>query len=110
MLAEGATTKTAAHPSVCPVYVHLHLWKMELQRLADATGLFLKIRYFPPGTSKWNKVKHRLFSFISSNWHGGLQGNYETVVRLIASTNTAMGLTVICHLDRRHYPVGRKSQ
>jgi hypothetical protein len=86
----------------------LRLWKMELQKLADATGLSLKICHFPPGTSKWNKVEHRLFSFISSNWRGEPLRDYETVVRLIASTTTAKGLTVICRLDRRQYPVGRK--
>ena len=86
----------------------LRLWKMELQKLSDATGLSLKICHFPPGTSKWNKVEHRLFSFISSNWRGEPLRDYETVVRLIASTTTAKGLTVICRLDRRQYPVGRK--
>jgi hypothetical protein len=86
----------------------LRLWKMGLQKLSDATGLSLKICHFPPGTSKWNKVEHRLFSFISSNWRGEPLRDYETVVRLIASTTTAKGLTVICRLDRRQYPVGRK--
>jgi hypothetical protein len=86
----------------------LRLWKMELQKLSDATGLSLKICHFPPGTSKWNKVEHRLFSFISSNWRGEPLRDYETVVRLIASTTTAKGLTVVCRLDRRQYAVGRK--
>ncbi len=86
----------------------LRLWKMELQKLADATELSLRICHFPPGTSKWNKVEHRLFSFISSNWRGEPLRDYETIVRLIASTTTAKGLTVICRLDRRRYPVGRK--
>jgi hypothetical protein len=86
----------------------LRLWKMELQKLADATSLSLRVCHFPPGTSKWNKVEHRLFSFISSNWRGEPLRDYETIVRLIASTTTAKGLTVICRLDRRQYPVGRK--
>ena len=86
----------------------LRLWKMELQKLADATELSLRVCHFPPGTSKWNKVEHRLFSFISSNWRGEPLRDYETIVRLIASTTTAKGLTVICRLDRRRYPVGRK--
>jgi len=86
----------------------LRLWKWELQRLADQIGLSIMVSHFPPGTSKWNKVEHRLFSFISSNWRGAPLQDYETVVRLIASTTTAKGLTVACRLDRRKYAVGRK--
>jgi hypothetical protein len=86
----------------------LRLWKWELQGLADQTGLTLTVCHFPPGTSKWNKVEHRLFSFISSNWRGEPLRDYETVVRLIAATTTAKGLTVTCRLDRRKYPVGRR--
>ncbi|PYT22101.1 MAG: ISAzo13 family transposase, partial [Acidobacteria bacterium] len=86
----------------------LRLWKWELQRLADQTGLTLTVCHFPPGTSKWNKVEHRLFSFISSNWRGEPLRDYETVVRLIAGTTTAKGLKVTCRLDHRKYPVGRK--
>jgi len=86
----------------------LRLWKLELQKLADDTGLRLAVCHFPPGTSKWNKVEHRLFSFISSNWRGEPLRDYETVVRLIAKTTTAKGLTVTCRLDRRKYAPGRK--
>ena len=86
----------------------LRLWKWELQGLADQTGLTLAVCHFPPGTSKWNKVEHRLFSFISSNWRGEPLRDYETVVRLIAGTTTAKGLKVTCRLDHRRYPVGRK--
>jgi len=86
----------------------LRLWKWELQRLADQTGLILAVCHFPPGTSKWNKVEHRLFSFISSNWRGEPLRDYETIVRLIAGTTTAKGLKVTCRLDHRKYPVGRK--
>lgn len=86
----------------------LRSWKVELQKLADATGLSILVCHFPPGTSKWNKVEHRLFSFISSNWRGEPLRDYETIVRLIAGTTTAKGLTVTCRLDRRKYPVGRK--
>ena len=86
----------------------LRLWKWELQGLADQTGLTLTVCHFPPGTSKWNKVEHRLFSFIPSNWRGEPLRDYETVVRLIAGTTTAKGLTVTCRLDHRKYPVGRK--
>lgn len=86
----------------------LRLWKLELQRLADQTALSIRVCHFPPGTSKWNKVEHRLFSFISSNWRGEPLRDYETIVRLIAGTTTAKGLTVTCRLDRRKYPAGRK--
>jgi len=86
----------------------LRLWKLELQKFANATGLSLSICHFPPGTSKWNKVEHRLFSFISSNWRGEPLCDYETIVNLIAHTTTAKGLKVTCRLDRRIYPTGRK--
>jgi hypothetical protein len=86
----------------------LRLWKVGLQKFADESGLTLSVCHFPPGTSKWNKVEHRLFSFISSNWRGEPLRNYETIVKLIAKTTTAKGLTVICRLDRRKYPTGRK--
>ena len=86
----------------------LRLWKLELQKLADATTLSIEVCHFPPGTSKWNKVEHRLFSFISSNWRGEPLRDYETIVRLIAGTTTAKGLAVSCRLDRRKYPSGRK--
>jgi len=86
----------------------LRLWKLELQKLSDETGLAITVCHFPPGTSKWNKVEHRLFSFISSNWRGEPLRDYETVVGLIAGTTTAKGLKVSCRLDHRKYPVGRK--
>ena len=86
----------------------LRLWKLELQTLADETGLAIAVCHFPPGTSKWNKIEHRLFSFISSNWRGQPLRDYETIVKLIARTTTAKGLKVTCRLDRRKYPTGRK--
>ena len=86
----------------------LRLWKLELQKFADTSGLCLSVHHFPPGTSKWNKVEHRLFSFISSNWRGEPLRDYETVVKLIARTTTAKGLTVTCRLDHRRYATGRK--
>ena len=86
----------------------LRQWKLQLQTFADTTGLVITVCHFPPGTSKWNKVEHRLFSFISSNWRGEPLRDYETVVRLIAETTTAKGLTVTGRLDRRRYPVGAK--
>ena len=86
----------------------LRLWKVELQKFADACGLSLSVCHFPPGTSKWNKIEHRLFAFISSNWRGEPLRDYETIVNLIARTTTAKGLTVTCRLDRRKYPTGRQ--
>jgi hypothetical protein len=86
----------------------LRLWKLELQKLADETGLSISVCHFPPGASKWNKVEHRLFSFISSNWRGEPLRDYETIVKLIARTTTAKGLQVTCRLDRRKYRTGRK--
>ena len=86
----------------------LRLWKLELQKLADETGLSISVCHFPPGTSKWNKVEHRLFSFITSNWRGEPLRDYETIVKLISRTKTAKGLQVTCRLDRRKYPIGRK--
>ena len=86
----------------------LRQWKLELQALRGRRRLAILVCHFPPGTSKWNKVEHRLFSFISSNWRGEPLRDYETIVRLIANTTTAKGLTVTCRLDRRRYPVGRK--
>jgi len=86
----------------------LRLWKLELQTLADQTGLSISVCHFPPGTSKWNKIEHRLFSFISSNWRGEPLHDYETIVQLISKTSTATGLKVTCRLDRSKYPTGRK--
>jgi hypothetical protein len=85
----------------------LKLWKLKLQEFADEAALTVRVCHFPPGTSKWNKVEHRLFSFISTNWRGQPLRDYETIVRLIAKTTTAKGLTVRCRLDRRRYRVGR---
>ena len=86
----------------------LRLWKLELQKFADQTSLGISVCHFPPGTSKWNKIEHRLFSFISSNWRGEPLRDYETIVNLIAGTTTAKGLKVTCRLDRRKYPTGRE--
>ena len=86
----------------------LRLWKLKLQELAQFTGLTIHVCHFPPGTSKWNKIEHRLFSFISSNWRGEPLVDYETIVNLISNTKTSKGLTVKCRLDRRKYPIGKK--
>jgi hypothetical protein len=85
----------------------LRLWKIELQKFADSTGMLISVCHFPPGTSKWNKIEHRLFSFISSNWRGQPLRDYETIVNLISRTTTAKGLQVTCRLDRRKYPIGK---
>ena len=82
------------------------VWKAELQRLATETGLTISVVHFPPGTSKWNKVEHRLFSHITMNWRGRPLETFETVVQLIGSTTTRAGLTVKSKLDRRKYKTG----
>ena len=83
----------------------LRLWKRELQCLSNELAIPVSVCHFPPGTSKWNKVEHRLFSFISSNWRGEPLTDYETMVKLISGTKTVVGLTVTCVLDRRSYPL-----
>ena len=84
----------------------LRLWKVELQQLADETGLRIAVCHFPPGTSKWNKIEHRLFSFISQNWRGKPLISFEVIVNLIAATTTAKGLKVHAELDDRPYSAG----
>jgi hypothetical protein len=84
------------------------LWKWELQRLADKTGLTIRVRHFPPGTSKWNKIEHRLFSFITRNWRGRPLVSLAVIVSLIGATRTGTGLRVRAELDRDKYPDGRK--
>ena len=86
----------------------IRLWKVELQKLADETGLVISICHFPPGTSKWNKIEHRLFSFITQNWRGKPLISHEVIVNLIAATTTGKGLRVHCKLDTNQYPVGTK--
>ena len=82
----------------------VRLWKWELQKLANQTGLAIAVSHLPPGTSKWNKIEHRLFSFISQNWRGQPLLTHATIVNLIGSTHTSTGLRVRCILDRRKYP------
>jgi len=84
------------------------LWKVELQKLADELKMILHIRHFPPGTSKWNKIEHRLFSFISRNWRGKPLLTLATVVNLIAHTTTETGLAVKAMLDKNTYETGKK--
>ncbi len=80
---------------------------MELQRLADETGLRVSVCHLPPGTSKWNKIEHRLF-YISQNWRGKPLISYEVIVNLIAATRTESGLRVLSELDTQTYPTGVK--
>jgi len=86
----------------------LHAWKVQLQRLADELHMSIHVSHFPPGTSKWNKIEHRLFSFITMNWRGRPLRSYETIVSLIGNTTTYGGLAVRAQIDRRKYPTGRK--
>jgi len=81
-------------------------WKLHLQQLADETGLSISVCHYPPGTSKWNKIEHRLFSFISLTWKGQPLLNYETVVNLISATKTQTGLKVHAVLDTTQYETG----
>jgi hypothetical protein len=86
----------------------VRLWKVELQKLADELGLTIAVLHLPPGTSKWNKIEHRLFSFISRNWRGRPLTDYRTIVELIGATTSTAGLTVRCQLDENLYPAGIK--
>ena len=85
-----------------------HVWKAELQRVADKLAIPIHVSHFPPGTSKWNKIEHRLFSFITMNWRGRPLRTFETVVSLIGNTTTRAGLVVRAALDQRKYPIGRR--
>ena len=86
----------------------VRLWKLELQKLANELNMSIRVSHFPPGTSKWNKIEHRLFSFISMNWRGKPLVSYETIVNLIAATTTRKGLKVRAELDSKQYPKGVK--
>jgi hypothetical protein len=84
--------------------VQVKLWKRELQTLANETGLKITVAHLPPGTSKWNKVEHRLFAFITMNWRGKPLASHQVIVQLIGSTTTKTGLKVCCELDANLYP------
>lgn len=86
----------------------LRLWKKELQRFSDKTGLDISVCHLPPGTSKWNKIEHKLFSFISMNWKGKMLASYQVIINLIASTKTKSGLKVYATLDDRIYTLKKK--
>ena len=82
----------------------VRLWKRELQKLANELGLDIMVSHRPPGTSKWNKIEHRLFSFISQNWRARRLVSHRVIVELISATTTKTGLTVRCELDTGQYP------
>jgi hypothetical protein len=84
----------------------VRLWKKELQRLADELGIAIEVHHLPPGTSKWNKIEHRLFSFISMNWRAKPLVSHQVIIDLISSTTTTTGLKVRCELDANQYPKG----
>ena len=84
----------------------VRLWKLELQKLADELGIEIAVHHYPPGTSKWNKIEHRLFSFISMNWRARPLVSFRVIVDLISATTTDTGLTVRCQLDTNAYPKG----
>jgi len=86
----------------------VRLWKVELQKLANELGMEISVCHFPPGTSKWNKIEHRLFSFISMNWRGKPLTTYRVIVSLIAATANKAGLRVRAVLDAKAYPAGVK--
>ena len=86
----------------------VRLWKVELQNLADELGMEISVCHLPPGTSKWNKIEHRLFAFITKNWRGKPLVSHEVIVNLIADTTTSTGLKVRCQLDTSAYPKGTK--
>ena len=83
-------------------------WKYELQQFSNNTGLEVLVSHYPPGTSKWNKIEHRMFCYISKNWQGQPLIDIETVISLISNTTTEKGLTIICQLDEKIYETGRK--
>ena len=86
----------------------LRLWKIELQKLADESGMRIVVCHFPPGTSKWNKIEHRLFSYITQNWRGKPLRSFQTIVNLIAATTTRTGLKVHAELNTGTYQSGIK--
>ena len=86
----------------------LRLWKRELQRFADETALAITVAHRPPGTSKWNRIEHRLFAYISQNWRGKPLVSHHVIIQLIGATTTNTGLTVTCDIDQSLYPKGVK--
>ncbi|MBV9943414.1 MAG: ISAzo13 family transposase [Solirubrobacterales bacterium] len=102
----NATTLTITADSGGSNNPSTRLWRCELQRLADATGLRIRVCHFPPGTSKWNKIEHRMFSFVSLNWRGKPLESLEVIINLIAGTTTNTGLKLYARLDDQTYQRG----
>ena len=104
--------ETKTNPNHCRLWgsnsARARLWKRELQKFANETGLAITIVHYPPGTSKWNKIEHRLFSFISMNWKEKPLYDHATIINLIAATTTTQGLKVYARLDKRTYLKGIK--
>ena len=108
----------AKYPDISKIFINadsggsngyrIHLWKYELQRLSNELQISISVSHFPPGTSKWNKIEHRLFSFISQNWRGKPLKDYRTIVDLIGATTTKAGLVVKARLDKKKYKKGKK--
>ena len=108
----------ARYPSACCLTItadcggsngpKVKLWKRELQRFANETGLKVIVVHLPPGTSKWNRIEHRLFAFITMNWRGKPLISHQVIVQLIGSTSTETGLKVCCEIDGNLYPRGIK--
>lgn len=86
----------------------VRLWKVELQKLADQTALTISVAHHPPGTSKWNRIEHRMFAFISQNWRGKPLLTHKVIVQLIAATKTTSGLNIASAIDGSQYPKGAK--
>ena len=86
----------------------VRLWKLELQKLADQTGLAITVAHHPPGTSKWNRIEHRMFAFITQNWRGKPLISHKVIVQLIAATTTSSGLSIACDIDATRYQKGKK--
>lgn len=86
--------------------VRVRLWKRELQKLANETGVAITVAHLPPGTSKWNRIEHRLFAFITQNWRGKPLVSHQVIVQLISATTTRTGLNVACRIDDNLYPKG----
>ena len=84
----------------------VRLWKLELQKLANQTAMAITVAHHPPGTSKWNRIEHRMFAFISQNWRGKPLLSHQVIVQLIAATKTATGLDIACAIDATQYPKG----
>ena len=103
-----AVVPAVSQSNPAPEAKEVKSWKVELQKLADETGMDISVSHYPPGTSKWNKIEHRLFSYISENWRGQPLISREVIINLISNTKTQNGLLVKCDIDTNQYPTGVK--